>query len=411
MSIRARLFLTFGVLVAALLLIQAVVLRNLSVEVRTGVDAVAAEASEATLEVFFATHGMERPVAVERIEQDGLIDIQVMVADGHELTFTGPDGVKTVDLMRSEDLHRTTNTFSLTLALGTMGLMAFGLVVVGVTAHRVAAPLSELAVAAAAVGDGKLGTQVKASAGGEVGQAIGAFNKMSARLEELEERNRVLQHQAQLSELGEVGRGLAHSLRNPLHAIGLAIDDLADASASSESAVAARAQIRRIDQSIRAFLVLAEDAHTASGSLDLSDLLADVELEVLQGAGTVDLEVAVEPGLTLLGVEPELRAVVQALVVNAVEASPADGAVRVSVKAHGDGVRIEVSDTGEGIAEGVRARLFQPHVTTKETGSGMGLFLARRIATARYGGSVELADRPAGGTTAIIILNDRTDGV
>ncbi|MDA8020297.1 MAG: ATP-binding protein, partial [Thermoanaerobaculia bacterium] len=111
------------------------------------------------------------------------------------------------------------------------------------------------------------------------------------------------------------------------------------------------------------------------------------------------------------GVEAELRAMLQALVVNAVEASP-DGdevGVRVLSPEGGTGVRVEIRDRGPGLAEEVRKRLFTPHVSTKASGSGMGLFLAHRLATERYGGSLELFDRDGGGTLALLEINGRVD--
>jgi C4-dicarboxylate-specific signal transduction histidine kinase len=73
-------------------------------------------------------------------------------------------------------------------------------------------------------------------------------------------------------------------------------------------------------------------------------------------------------------------------------------------------VRVTIDDDGPGLPEEVRARLFTPHLTTKANGSGMGLFLAHRIATARYGGRLELAAREAGGTSAVLELGSRRPG-
>ncbi len=68
---------------------------------------------------------------------------------------------------------------------------------------------------------------------------------------------------------------------------------------------------------------------------------------------------------------------------------------------------ITVDDEGPGIPPSVRERLFTPHVTTKAAGAGMGLYLAHRLATTRYGGTLDLADRSAGGTRATLTLGDR----
>jgi len=102
--------------------------------------------------------------------------------------------------------------------------------------------------------------------------------------------------------------------------------------------------------------------------------------------------------------------VVQALVVNAVEASPEGGTVRVAVEAKDGGCVLHVDDEGPGLAPDVRAHLFHPHVTTKANGSGMGLFLAQRIASTRYGGSVVLSDLAPRGTRAVLTLHDREAG-
>jgi signal transduction histidine kinase len=316
--------------------------------------------------------------------------------------------------------------FSRKLLLASLGILAVGLVLAGAAADRVSAPLRRLAGAARQVGDGALGTRVPEAASGEVGQAITAFNRMSGRLAELEARTRELSASQHLGEIGEIARGLAHSLRNPLNALGLSVEELAAGVAgengdeTADLAVSARRQIRRIDRSIRSFLALASQGGGAAEEVDLSELAEDVALEAIQGVrppggrGRVRVEVAVvaDPGLTpLLAVEPELRAVFQALVENAVEASPEGGTVSVRLASAGDRrVRLEVADEGPGLPAEVRARLFTPHLSTKASGSGMGLFLAHRIATNRYRGRLDLVDREGAGTRAVLELGDRVQG-
>ncbi|MEO7795919.1 MAG: HAMP domain-containing sensor histidine kinase, partial [Thermoanaerobaculia bacterium] len=116
--------------------------------------------------------------------------------------------------------------------------------------------------------------------------------------------------------------------------------------------------------------------------------------------------------LTVSGVPAELKAVLQALVVNAVEASPWEGEVVIRVaERDSGGVRMQIADQGPGLSKEVRARLFEPHVTTKPHGSGMGLFLAHRLVSGRYGGDLKLEPRPqedgGAGTTAILDIGDR----
>lgn len=306
--------------------------------------------------------------------------------------------------------------FRTRLVLGSLGIVAFGLLAAAFVAHRVTRPLAELSRAARTVGEGAFGAQVAAREGGEVGDAIAAFNQMSSRLASLEREALGLKEREHLGEMGEVARGMAHALRNPLHAVGLSVDELAarlpDDAEAAGLAAAARRQIAGVDGTIRSFLALAAGGG-AEEEVDVRSLAEDVALAALQEArGRVRVTVAPASGAVRLhAVAPELKAALHALVVNAVEAS-ADGAevsVRVEERAPGR-VRVTVEDEGPGLPDEVAARLFTPHVTTKPSGSGMGLYLAHRIATTRYGGSLVLERRTPRGTRALLEAGPRAGG-
>ncbi len=306
--------------------------------------------------------------------------------------------------------------FRTRLVLGSLGIVAFGLLAAALVAHRVTRPLVELSRAARTVGEGVFGAQVAKREGGEVGEAIAAFNQMSSRLEVLEREALALKEREHLGEMGEVARGMAHALRNPLHAVGLSVDELAarlpDDPGAAEMAAAARRQIAGVDGTIRSFLALAAEGGTEE-NVDVRELAEEVALSALQGAlGRVRVSVeAGEARPRLAAVAPELRAALHALVVNAVEASPEGARVAVRVAARdGGGARVTVEDEGPGLPAEVRVRLFTPHVTTKPSGSGMGLFLAHRIATTRYGGGLALEERLPCGTRAVLDLGPRTGG-
>lgn len=306
--------------------------------------------------------------------------------------------------------------FRTRLVLGSLAIVAVGLLAAAFVAHRVTRPLVELSRAARTVGEGAFGTQVETREGGEVGEAISAFNQMSTHLAALEREALSLKEREHLGEMGEVARGMAHALRNPLHAVGLSVDELAsrlpDDPDAAALAAAARRQIAGVDGTIRSFLALAAGGGTEE-EVDVRALAEEVALSALQEArGRV--RVSVVPGgpeLRLAAVAPELKAALHALVVNAVEASPDGGEVSVRVGPRaGGGARVTVEDEGPGLPADVRARLFTPHVTTKPSGSGMGLFLAHRIATTRYGGSLALEAREGGGTRALLEVGPRAGG-
>jgi signal transduction histidine kinase len=306
--------------------------------------------------------------------------------------------------------------FRTRLVLGSLGIVAVGLLAAAFVAHRVTRPLVELSRAARTVGEGAFGAQVRTREGGEVGEAIAAFNQMSSRLEALEREALALKEREHLGEMGDVARGMAHALRNPLHAVGLSVDELAtrlpgDPDAALVAAVARR-QIAGVDGTIRSFLALAAGGGTEE-EVDVRSLAEEVALAALQDArGRVRISVtAGEARPSVLAVAPELKAALHALVVNAVEASPDGAEVTVRVESlDGARARVTVEDEGPGLPHEVRDRLFTPHVTTKPSGSGMGLFLAHRIATTRYGGRLAVEGRAPRGTRAVLEVGPRNGG-
>jgi len=333
--------------------------------------------------------------------------LEVMRSGGPEddaLVLKGPRVVRKIPIPLQSFDNRL-DRFRERLWMGSLVLLALGLALAALVAHRVSRPLRSLAAAAQRVGEGEQGVRVAEGVGGEVGATLKAFNLMSDRLVQLEGDARRLREAQHLTELGEVSQGFAHSLRNPLNALGLSVDTLAekDVEESQRLALAstARQQIRRVDEALRSFLAVASSGGEPE-EVDLATLLQDVALEAMQdcqGQKGNDqhpprLEVHTAPPLPALrAVAPELRSVLQALVINAMEASPPGGRVTLSAEALSENrVRILVEDEGPGLPAAVREKLFKPHVTTKAHGSGMGLFLAHRISSGRYEGSLNLHD-------------------
>ncbi len=283
-------------------------------------------------------------------------------------------------------------------------LLVVGLVGAGVLANRVTRPLRGLADGAEAVGRGELGIQVPVTAAGEVGELQRAFNAMSARLAELEAERDRWREREHLAQLGDVSRGLAHTLRNPLNTLGLAVEELAAKDEASDDLVfTARSQIRRIDQWLRSFLALgAEDAAEPSPE-DLGDLARAVVFEAVQQGARVQFDGGDDP-VPVAAVASAVRAALANLLENAADVTPSDTPVDVVVRREGDLGVVAIRDGGPGLPEDVRARLFEPHVTTKVGGSGMGLFLARQLVVGMHGGVIEVDDHPDGGTIAVVKL-------
>ena len=300
-------------------------------------------------------------------------------------------------------IERIQGTMRRGAAVGGLLLIA-GLFASAVLSRRLTQPLRTLAESAEALGRGDLGIQVPVSASGEVGDLQRSFNRMSERLTELEAERDRWQQREHLAQLGDLSRGLAHTLRNPLHTLGLAVEELAEGEGDRKSLVStSRAQIRRIDRWLRSFLALGAEEAAEPVAIDLGDLVNAVALESVQQGALVRIE-SVDETLVARVVPGALRAALANLVENATDASPEEEPVLVRIERQGDEALVTVTDSGPGLPEEVRQRLFSPHVTTKVGGSGMGLFLARQLVVGMHGGRLEVSDGNGGGTVASVYL-------
>jgi signal transduction histidine kinase len=333
----------------------------------------------------------------------------VAIEDGEELhdrflvVSEDDEAVHRIPIPVSRAVSRVRETMREGAAMGGL-LLVVGLFASAVMSRRLTRPLRSLADGAEALGHGDLGIQVPVSATGEVGDLQRSFNRMSARLAELEAEREMWQEREHLAQLGDLSRGLAHTLRNPLHTLGLAVEELASGKGERGDLVAtSRSQIRRIDRWLRSFLALGAEEVAEPEETDLGLLVRAVALEsVQQGAevrvegGKGDLRVRVVPGA--------VRAALANLIENATEVSPEGEPVEMKVAVENGDAVVSIVDGGPGLPDGVRERLFSPHVTTKVGGSGMGLFLARQLVVGMHGGSLEIVDGADGGTVATMRL-------
>ncbi|MFN8635928.1 MAG: response regulator [Chloroflexota bacterium] len=224
-----------------------------------------------------------------------------------------------------------------------------------------------------------------------------------------------------LRALGQLASGVAHDVNNLLAAVlGRAelarlevergqIDPpkLLEALGQIEQAAEDGARtVRRIQEFARA----RTDAEVSV--VDLSKLIRDtVELtrpswrDEAQAAGRpVIMDVQVEPSLLVAAETSELREVLTNLILNALDAMPRGGRVRVVAHRAGENARVEVTDTGVGMTREVSRRVFEPFFTTKaEGGTGLGLAVSYGIVR-RRGGQLSVSSVPSGGTTFTVEL-------
>jgi len=191
--------------------------------------------------------------------------------------------------------------------------------------------------------------------------------------------------------LAQLAAGMAHQLRNALTGARLSIQlhlkRCEDARTDTSMTVALR-QLTLMEEQVRGLLTLSRLEERPHTSCDLVRLLHDVAslLQPTSEHARVAFRVgAGPPTATALADEPSLRAAVLNLALNAIEAAGPGGSVALELRKDGHTRVIEVTDTGPGPPSQLGETLFEPFVTGKPEGVGLGLALARHVALAHHG--------------------------
>ena len=293
------------------------------------------------------------------------------------------------------------------LISGTIALTIIGLLLAYWLARHISQPLRELSDGFVNLRKGELGSQIIPQGIKEVHDTMLSFNQMSKRLVELNEIEKRFGQQQQMAELGEVARGLAHTLRNPINTIGLAIEQISHTDMPQaqriELAQQVRHKISHMDKSIKALLSLTTSDIKRDQQVNINQVINDVLLEISM-TGKHKVEFSAVQEINLLGAEVEIRSMIHTLVVNAVEASKEDQSISIFVTQQDNNMQIRIVDQGKGLDPIIKSELFKPHISNKPEGAGMGLYIAKRISQLHYQGDVVLNDNQPHGCVATLTL-------
>jgi signal transduction histidine kinase len=283
-----------------------------------------------------------------------------------------------------------------------------GLVLVAVLTSRLTRSLRALSVAAEAVSDGELDRRVEVSSEDEVGRVADAFNTMT---ENLDRTMRELARQESLAAVGQFAATLAHEVRNPLTAIRvdlqIAEDELPEGSAGRQAQERALHEVMRLNDTVSDTLRLARSP-SGSSIVDLRRVLQDsvaaADPVFEQHAGRLDLNLG-QDRLHLDGDAGALEQLFLNLLQNAAQALDTGGRASLNVELadEGDTVVVSIGDDGPGMTDEVLDQIFEPLFSTRPDGTGLGLTIARRIATA-HGGELTLESAPGSGTVVRVSL-------
>lgn len=239
----------------------------------------------------------------------------------------------------------------------------------------------------------------------------------AAVLKRLKQTERDALRAEQLAWVGQMAAGIAHEVRNPLTVIKL----LVQAATDPKRAVGFRprdlrvleGEILRLEQIISTFLDFARPPRPTKKTVSTRELIDECLAGVAARAELQKVEVRLDapPELPALDADPgQIKQVIYNLMFNALDVLAAGGTIRMSAATADGQLVIRIADSGPGLPAGLESRIFDPFVSTKETGLGLGLSICKRIVEA-HGGSITATNDPTGGAVLIVRLPCITSAV
>jgi two-component system nitrogen regulation sensor histidine kinase NtrY len=298
------------------------------------------------------------------------------------------------------------------------GALLIGLLLTWWVSARITRPVVELAEGARAVAEGNWNTRMKTGAGGEIGQLAAAFNDMTGTL--AAQRERLVQAE-RVAAWRELARRLAHELRNPLFPLQITLENLQRARTLppeqfneifQESTATLKAELSNLNIIVGRFSDFSKMPTPQLRRVNVNDAVRNtVRLFEAQfsavGKPTITPDLRLDEALPEIEADPDLlHRALQNLVLNALDAMPAGGTLTLRTSAHDGGVRLEVSDSGQGLTPEECSRLFTPYYTSKQHGTGLGLAIVQSVVS-DHGGTISVASDPGSGTTFRIELPPR----
>jgi signal transduction histidine kinase len=313
--------------------------------------------------------------------------------------------------LRKQEIEREIDVLDRRVTLAAVLFILLGAGIGYVTAERVADPVNRLTRATRRIARGDLDARIHASTADELRRLVDAFNQMAADLKgqraELERTNR-------LAAWADMARQVAHDIKNPLTPIQLSAEHLRrvhrDAGRPLGSVLdgcvdTILSQVTLLRQISGEFSSFASSPVARPAPTLLAEVIDEVTAPYL-AALPVNVALVVEES----GRIPEMwldrgllgRALVN-VIENALHAMRGGGTITIRARLEGGGAALEIADTGVGMDADALEHLFEPYFSTKATGTGLGLTIAKRNVELN-GGTIAVTSEKGHGTTVLITL-------
>jgi len=322
------------------------------------------------------------------------------------------DAVLTVPLAnRQRDIERETDDLDRGVHLAALCFILLGAGIGLLMAERIADPVRRLTRATRRIAGGDFDAQIAVRSADELRRLVDAFNSMAG---ELKAQRAQLERTHRLEAWAEMARQVAHEIKNPLTPIQLSAEHLRRVHADRGAPLgpvlegcvdSILGQVRLLRQISAEFSSFASAPTAKPASVDVPEVVAEVVEPYRTGlADRIAIVNRVAPPLPRVFVDRTLVARALANVVeNALHAMPGTGTLSIDASANLTAVILDVHDTGVGMDEEALARVFEPYFSTKTTGTGLGLPIARRNIELN-GGSIDVESAKGRGTRVRITL-------
>ena len=316
-----------------------------------------------------------------------------------------------VEKRESRDLLRG---FTYTWLLLAASVWIVSLVLLVYLAHRISQPIQQLTAGLSQFAAGDLTTRVEARNDDETGRAIRAFNEMAERLQRSTER---MVYLTQMASWRTLARKMAHEVKNSLTPIRLTVEEMLARYGDRDDAFVAQAaqivveEVESLERRVRAFSQFAAEPPVLPVPLDLNALLEERVAFLKTGHPEVTYDLRLDAAHPMALADQDLvKGILTNLLENAAEAAGDGGRILGITAVQNGHALVEVHDSGPGLSEQMRQTLFQPAISFKKGGMGLGLSISRKGALLT-GGDIVLVKGELGGAAFRVLLPVESNGI
>jgi two-component system, NtrC family, nitrogen regulation sensor histidine kinase NtrY len=274
-------------------------------------------------------------------------------------------------------------------------------------AHRISRPIQQLTTGLSQVAAGQLDYRVPSAGDDEIGAAIQTFNRMADELKQSQER---LVYVARLESWQALARKMAHEVKNSLTPIRLTMEEIAARQSGpgreffEQAAQIVVDEVMSLERRVRAFSEFASEPEIEPKTIDINSILEERIAFLKAAHPDVVYSTRLAPDRPQAYADEDLvKGMLTNLLENAAQAVKPGGVVLGVTSAASDRVAIEVHDSGPGINPQARGNLFEPTISFKRGGMGLGLSIARKSALLA-GGDILLVQGELGGAAFRVLL-------